>query len=101
MCIILQPIIMNFKNAKTKIKLKSIASVIAVIGTLSVNTFTAVAQDSAMTAAANPAEVAKKLANPIASLISVPFQSNLDVGIGDNNGSRMVVNIQPCFSEES
>jgi hypothetical protein len=41
------------------------------------------------------AELAKKLANPIASLISVPFQSNWDVGIGANNGSRMVLNIQP------
>lgn len=27
-------------------------------------------------------ELAKKLSNPIASLISVPFQNNTDVGIG-------------------
>lgn len=40
-------------------------------------------------------ELAKKLANPIASLISVPFQSNWDVGIGQYNGSKMVLNIQP------
>ncbi|MFZ4634827.1 MAG: hypothetical protein ACOYNO_11525 [Saprospiraceae bacterium] len=40
-------------------------------------------------------ELAKKLANPVASLISVPFQSNTDVGIGRFNGSRMVLNVQP------
>ena len=55
------------------------------------------AQDTTKQAAANPAEVAKKLANPIANLISVPFQSNLDVGAGDHNGSRMVLNIQPVI----
>ena len=33
-------------------------------------------------------ELAKKLSNPIASLISVPFQNNTDIGIGANNGSR-------------
>jgi hypothetical protein len=42
-------------------------------------------------------ELAKKLANPIASLISVPFQSNFDHGIGANKGSRYVLNIQPVI----
>lgn len=42
-------------------------------------------------------ELAKKLANPIASLISVPFQSNWDVGIGTHNGSKMVLNFQPVI----
>ena len=41
------------------------------------------------------AELAKKLANPISSLISVPLQSNLDLGIGNYNGSKMVINLQP------
>ena len=45
----------------------------------------------------NAAEIAKKLANPIASLISVPFQSNWDVGIGDYNGSKMLLNVQPVI----
>lgn len=43
------------------------------------------------------AALAKKLANPVASLISVPFQNNLDVGIGVNNGSRNTLNIQPVI----
>ncbi|MGL2964244.1 hypothetical protein ACSVH2_10540 [Flavobacterium sp. RSB2_4_14] len=42
-------------------------------------------------------ELAKKLANPIASLISVPFQNNTDVGIGAFNGSRNTLNFQPVI----
>jgi hypothetical protein len=41
------------------------------------------------------AELAKKLANPVASLISVPFQENMDHGIGSLKGSRSTLNIQP------
>ena len=40
-------------------------------------------------------ELAKTLANPIGALISVPFQNNMDVGIGESNGSRNTMNIQP------
>ncbi|WP_348799635.1 hypothetical protein [Flavobacterium adhaerens] len=42
-------------------------------------------------------ELAKKLANPIASLISVPLQNNTDYGIGANNGTRNTLNIQPVI----
>ncbi len=41
------------------------------------------------------AELAKKLANPIASLISVPFQNNTFYGIGSLKGTQNVLNIQP------
>jgi len=44
----------------------------------------------------NDAELAKKLANPVASLISVPFQANYDSNIGpDEEGSVWRINIQP------
>jgi hypothetical protein len=42
-------------------------------------------------------ELAEKLSNPIASLISVPFQNNTDVGIGAYNGSRNTLNFQPVI----
>jgi hypothetical protein len=42
-------------------------------------------------------ELAKKLSNPVASLISIPFQNNLDVGIGHYNGSKNTLNFQPVI----
>src|SRR5450755_3763821 len=47
-------------------------------------------------AAANEAaELAKKLANPIASLISVPFQNNTFYGVGAYKGTINTMNFQP------
>jgi len=42
------------------------------------------------------AELAKQLSNPVASLISVPFQANYDFDIGPTgDGTRFTLNIQP------
>lgn len=42
-------------------------------------------------------ELARRLSNPVASLISVPFQYNADFGLGSEDGSRQVLNIQPVI----
>lgn len=42
-------------------------------------------------------ELAKKLQNPIASLISVPFQFNYDTGYGPKDADRVTLNIQPVI----
>ena len=43
--------------------------------------------------AADP--LAQQLANPVANLVSVPFQANWDFGIGTEEASRFTLNVQP------
>src|SRR5688572_14873773 len=44
------------------------------------------------------AELAKKLSNPVADLISVPLQNNFDFGAGpDGDGIQYRLNIQPVI----
>jgi hypothetical protein len=63
--------------------MKAISTAILILLTLS------------LTAQQDAAELAKKLANPVSSLVSVPFQNNTDYGIGEMEGTRNTMNIQP------
>lgn len=48
-------------------------------------------------AKAQEAELAKKLQNPVAALISVPIQNNWDFGIGPAHAMKYTANIQPVI----
>ncbi|MCX6552387.1 MAG: hypothetical protein NTY02_15520 [Acidobacteria bacterium] len=45
--------------------------------------------------AAKAAQLAKQTQNPVSSLISVPFQMNWDMGIGDRQATGALLNFQP------
>jgi hypothetical protein len=41
--------------------------------------------------------MAKKLSNPISDLVSVPFQMNWEQGVGPNDQTRFILNVQPVI----
>ena len=43
------------------------------------------------------AELAKKLQNPVADLISIPLQNNWDFGVGPADAMRYTLNVQPVI----
>ena len=43
------------------------------------------------------AALAQQLSNPVASLVSVPFQSNWDFGVGPEDKQRYIMNFQPVM----
>lgn len=44
-------------------------------------------------------DLAKVAQNPMADLISLPLQNNFDFGVGPENGTRYVLNIQPVMPQ--
>jgi hypothetical protein len=64
---------------------------VAAAAVVAVGAFVASAQ-----AQNSPAALAKQLANPVAALVSVPFQLNYDQDIGPkDDGDRWLMNVQP------
>ena len=59
----------------------------------------AFAQSSAAqpAAAADHADLAKKLSNPISDLVSVPFQFNWEQNAGPDKQTRFILNVQPVI----
>lgn len=81
---------------------------VAVLSAIAAGATPALAQEGAIAARALPKddakeisseeELAKKLQNPVAALISVPFQLNYDQNIGpEDDGYRWTLNIQPVI----
>ena len=55
------------------------------------------ATQTTMAAHEDTAELAKKLSNPISSLISFPIQTNFDFRMGTGSGWRNTTNVQPVI----
>lgn len=75
-------------ESSSKLKNFSLPCVVAI---LLVSWVPANAQDG------SHADLAKELNNPVASLVSVPFQLNWDTGIGPKDADRVTLNVQPVI----
>ena len=73
-------------------------NVIALLAGIVVSWPTASRAQPPPAAPAAPAQdLAKELANPISSLVSVPFQFNWEQNVGPNEATRFVLNVQPVM----
>src|SRR5438094_10042529 len=71
----------------------ALALVVALTATLATRSLRA--EEAAKPAEEDETELAKKTQNPVADLISVPFQNNLSFGIGPRDATQWVLNVQP------
>lgn len=82
----------------TELARTSLAAFLAICSVIAGLAGPASAQDESV---AENRELAKELANPLASLISIPFQMNYDRGIGPlDDGDRLTTNVQPVIPFE-
>lgn len=77
--------------------MKYLASLVLIIVLILISFTVLQAQEKPAAGGGNAQELADKLANPVASMISMPFQNNTDWGIGEYNGSKNTLNIQPVI----
>lgn len=88
---------MKVKNTRHRIFAAALVGVLA-FSTVSLRSQEHATSEADAGGADDAAEIAKKLNNPIASMISVPFQSNFDFGAGPaGEGFQYKLNFQPVI----
>lgn len=85
---------------KITLALMALSSAALVVPAARAEEAPAPAQDQTANAADDGAELAKKLSNPIASLISVPIKYSWDTGIGPDDLDRSTLIVQPVIPFE-
>lgn len=83
---------------ESQMNMKELTVAVCVMTAVAVSAYAQAPSTGSGQEADQAAELAKKLANPVASLISVPLQYNYDEKFGvDDKGSKSVLNIQPVI----
>jgi hypothetical protein len=70
--------------------------IVGILGLVGLSSSVGQAQQAAAPAGES-AELAKKLANPISDLVSVPFQFNWEQNVGPSELTRFILNVQPVM----
>ena len=84
------------KNTPTKAAVTPVASFLVAILS-SIVPFTTIAAEPGSDSESQTEKLAKETQNPIANLISVPFQNNFNFGIGPNDATQWILNVQPVI----
>jgi len=79
------------------IRMNACQTVAAVLTAILLSSPAPARTQQAPAAAGSTEELARKLANPISDLVSVPFQFNWEQNVGPNEATRFILNVQPVM----